>query len=162
MQLRTNRGRSLVALIGVGVLVLGVTQAANVAMAAAPDARVRCSLATLHGTYTMAAQGVQVSGSSAAPFAFAAMQTFDGKGGTTGVYSASFNGGIVRGQSFTGKYTVRPDCTGTELDDLGGGNHGTYDEFLSPDGTMVTVVETDEGAVMSGVMHRIPVQPRGD
>jgi len=162
MQLRTKRGRSLVALIGVGVLVLGISQAANVAIAAAPDARVRCSLATLNGTYTMAAQGVQVSGSTAAPFAFAAMQTFDGKGGTTGVYSLSFNGGIVRGQTLTGRYTVRPDCTATEKDDLGGGNQGNYDEFLSPDGTLVTVVETDDGAVMSEVMHRIPLQPRGD
>jgi hypothetical protein len=162
MQLRKNGGKSLAVVIGVGALVLGISQAASAAMTAAPDALARCSLATLNGTYTMAAHGVQIGGSTGTPFAFAAMQTFDGKGGTKGIYSASFNGGIVRGQTFTGKYTVKPDCTGTEMDDLGGGNQGTYDEFLSPDGNLVTVVETDNGSVMSGVMHRVPLQPSGD
>jgi hypothetical protein len=160
MQLGILRGRSLAGVIGIGVAVLGISQAAGAAMAAAAETGARCSLATLNGTYTMAAQGMQIGGSSAGPFAYAAMQTFDGKGGTKGVFSASFNGQIVRGQSFTGTYTVKPDCTGTETDFVGGSPFGHYDEFLSPDGNLATLSATDDGTVLSGTMYRVPLHSK--
>ena len=78
------------------------------------------------------------------------------------VLSANFSGFVVSGQSFTGTYTVKPDCTGTETDDLGGGSFGHYDEFLSPDGTSVSLSATDADTVLSGVMYRVPLRTRGD
>src|SRR5205823_6078767 len=119
-----------------------------------------CSLATLNGTYTMAAQGIQIGGTSAGPLAYAAIQTFDGKGGTKAVFSASFNGQIMRGQIFTGTNTIKPDCTGTETDYVGGSPFGRYGEFLSPDGNLVTLSATDDGAVLSGTMYRVPMHSK--
>jgi hypothetical protein len=110
----------------------------------------------------MGAQGTVISGGPSGPFGYAAMQAYDGKGGTKGVLSASFNGEILSGQTFTGTYTVKPDCTGTETDYVGGVAIGQYDEFLSPDGNLVTLSQTDQGSVLSGVMYRVALRSKGD
>ena len=63
-------------------------------------------------------------------------------------------------QGVTGTYTVKPDCTGTETVYVGGSSFGHYDEFLSPDGNLVTLSATDDGAVLSGTMYRVPMQSK--
>src|SRR5438132_12895880 len=100
MQSRRSVGRSLAIVIGGRLVVLGITQAAGAAIAAAAESGGRCSLATLNGTYMMAAQGTVISGGPSGPFGYAAMQAYDGKGGTKGVLSASVNGETLRGQTF--------------------------------------------------------------
>ena len=67
---------------------------------------------------------------------------------------------VCRGQSFTGTYTVKPDCTGTETDFVGGSPFGHYDEFLSPDGNLATLSATDDGTVLSGTMYRVPLHSK--
>jgi hypothetical protein len=137
-------------------LIAGISQAATGALAApgkASQARALCSLATLRGTYQYAADGVRVGGATAGPFALAGQSTFDGRGGVSGVFSASFGGTIVRGGAFTGTYTVNPDCTGTETG-AGGGMTIHFDNFIRPDGRLVASVQTDPGSVSSTVLTR--------
>jgi len=71
----------------------------------------------------------------------------------TEVYSASFNGSIFRSVREAGTYTVNPDCTGSEVDS-GGGTTQHYDEFLKPDGSQFTYVQTDSGVVSAGTVVR--------
>ena len=61
-----------------------------------------------------------------------------------------------------GRYTVNGDCTGTETADLGGGVLAHYDNFLSPDGSMYTAVQTDAGVVVTEVFHRVPLHSNDD
>ena len=69
------------AVIGVGSLVSGLSQSAGtgpLALASEMNsgARPMCSLATLHGTYSFAAESVQVSQPGAGPFAYAGFVTY--------------------------------------------------------------------------------------
>jgi hypothetical protein len=163
MQLRRRWGKWLaVVIVGVGVLVLGITQAAGAVLAATPGTGARCSLATFNGTYIMNTQGIEIGGATPGPFAYAAISVYDGKGCTQGTFSGSFNGVIVRNQFGTGTYTVNADCTVTETDNLGGGAFAHYDGFLSPDGNLITFVETDTGMIVSAIMHRVPPHSHGD
>jgi hypothetical protein len=68
----------------------------------------------------------------------------------------------VRNQFGTGTYTVNANCTVTETDNLGGGAFAHYDGFLSPDGNLITFVETDTGMIVSAVMYRVPLHSHGD
>jgi hypothetical protein len=55
---------------------------------------------------------------------------------------------------YTGTYTVHSDCTVTETDTDQTGAVAHYDEFLTPDGSLLTFVETDPGFVAAGVLSR--------
>ena len=86
------------------------------ALSVAPTARADdkgCSVASLQGTFAYTGTGFNVTpAGAAAPFAEVGTQTFDGKGATTTTFTASANGNIFQ-ITFTGTYTVNPDCTGT-------------------------------------------------
>jgi hypothetical protein len=72
-----------------------------------------CTNASVQGTFAYTGTGFVVTPTArAGPFAEAGTQTFDGKGGTTASFTASGNGNIFQ-TTFTGTYTVNPDCTGT-------------------------------------------------
>ena len=72
-----------------------------------------CSNSSLDGTYAYTGTGFIVTPAFAAgPFAEVGTQTFDGKGATSTTLTASQNGNIFQ-TTFTGTYTVNPDCTGT-------------------------------------------------
>jgi hypothetical protein len=161
MQLRRPSRSWLLVLVGIAVLALGVTQVASVtstALGAAPGAEAQCSLATLNGTYIMQAQGIALGGPAPGPFGYASISTYDGKGGTKATYSGSFNGVIRRNQALTGTYTVAADCTGTKTVELGGGVVSHYDMFLSPNGSMYTLVQTDSGVIVTAVFYRVPMR----
>lgn len=154
------------AVIGVGFLVVEMQQSAStgdVALASerSSDASAVCSLATLHGTYTFAADGVQIAEPGAGPFAYAGQITYDGKGGVTEVYSASFNGSISRTVRETGTYTVNRDCTESEVDS-GGGSTQHYDSFVHPDGSQFAFVQTDAGVVSAGTAIRTATRSKAD
>ena len=78
-----------------------------------------CSLRTLKGTYLYHCAGVQ--GSGQVHFAFAGKDQYNGDGTMTGVFSYSDKGNILHHVSYTGTYTVNPDCTGayTTMDENG-------------------------------------------
>jgi hypothetical protein len=126
-------------------------------------AAAQCSLATLKGTYVAAPTGFQIVRNDRVPFAIAVVQTFDGKGRTQGVFSANVNGNVVAHQvRFTGTYTVKPDCTGTQTLMPAPGNANHYDTFTTPDGSLITSVQTDPGVVSASVLSRGTGQQAGN
>ena len=100
----------------------------------------KCSVATLHGTYPFAFDGVEITGNNEqVPFAIAGYAVFDGKGKEKGVASSNFNGEVSRKEPVSGTYTVKADCTGTSTY-----TDGTrYDLFIAPDGSTYTFVQTN-------------------
>ena len=129
----------LVLLVGVVVVAVGAGFAKD------ENAEAKCSEATLHGTYLFAYDGVEFQKGKKVPIAVAGHQVFNGDGEQHGVSSVSFNGEIFRKHPFSGKYTVKADCTGTTTTN---GSHS--DLFIAPDGSMFTWVYTDPGVVASG------------
>ena len=72
-----------------------------------------CSNDSLQGTFAYTGTGFVVTPAAhAGPFAEVGTQTFDGNGATTTTFTASGNGNLFQ-TTFTGTYTVNPDCTGT-------------------------------------------------
>lgn len=72
----------------------------------------RCSLATLKGGYALFGQGMVVPGPPTPPFpvAHSGIVGFDGKGSFSGGETSNSSGVFVP-STFTGTYTVNPDCT---------------------------------------------------
>ncbi len=114
-----------------------------------------CSLRTLKGTYVYHCAGVQLVDGQPVHFAFAGKDQYNGDGTMTGVYSFSDNGTISHHVSYTGTYTVNPDCTGalTTKDENGVVTHA--DLFFGRDGEEVSFVLTDPGVVDAGVERRV-------
>ena len=125
---------STVAALMLGVLAAGAVYANN------EDAGAKkCSVATLHGTYLFAFDGVEIKGNNdQAPFAIAGYAVFDGNGKEKGVASSNFNGEVSRNEPVSGTYTVKADCTGTVTYADG----SQIDLFIAPDGSMFTFVQT--------------------
>jgi hypothetical protein len=155
---RMRPGRRLV--LGVGALTaVGCLAWVNGGLALASgrvsDSKAVCSLATLHGTYNFASDGVQIAPhDGAGPFAYAGLVTYDGKGGVKQVVTISSNGVITRNFRETGRYTVNADCTQSEVD-RGGGTTQHYEAFLRPDGSQFAFIQTDPGIVSAGTLTRI-------
>jgi hypothetical protein len=114
-----------------------------------------CSVATLHGTYQWANEGTQTAGSPKGPFSYAGQSTFDGQGHVIkGVFSGSSDGQAYGPLTYTGTYTVNPDCTGTEVDTPASGPAEHYAEYDAPNGSRYTYVELDAGIVSAGTGYR--------
>lgn len=78
----------------------------------------KCSNATLKGTFGVLERGtmfIQLFEDVTPPMAFSnvALATYDGQGNFSGTYTASDNG-VVVSDTFSGTYTVNPDCTMTD------------------------------------------------
>jgi len=137
----------VVVLISVGLLVGGQGYAQD----AEGTGMARCSLATLHGMYLFAGDGVAITGNDQVPFAAAGYEVYHGNGKVNVVFSRSVNGEITRHGRSSGTYTVNADCTGTvTYPDL----KEHFDQFIAPDGSMFTFVSTDPGVVASGFALR--------
>jgi hypothetical protein len=121
------------------LLVVGVVAILAVGAGYAKDesaAGAKCSVATLNGTYLFAQDGAVIKGKFQRPFALAGYDVFDGNGKVDAVFSANFNGDIIRKEHASGTYTVKADCTGTVT--YAGGTQ--VDLFIAPDGSMYTFV----------------------
>ena len=114
-----------------------------------------CSLRTLKGNYVYDCAGFQLVDGQQVHFAFAGRDHYNGDGTMTGVYSISDNGTLSHHVSYTGTYTVNPDCTGafTTKDENGAVIHA--DLFFGRDGEEVSFVLTDPGVVDAGVERRV-------
>lgn len=112
-----------------------------------------CSLRTLKGTYLYHCTGV--NGQDQDHFAFAGYDHYNGDGTMTGIYSFSDKDNILHHVSYTGTYTVNPDCTGTftTKDETGAVVHA--DLFFGRDGEEVSFLLTDAGVVDAGVERRV-------
>jgi hypothetical protein len=136
-------------LLSLGLLISGVGRPEQAA-GAKP-----CSLQTLKGAYVYHCAGVQLVNGQPVHFAFAGKDHYNGDGTMSGVYSLSFNGALSQKVSYTGTYTVNPDCTGafTTVDENGVVVHA--DLFFGRDGEEVSFVLTDPGVVDAGVERRV-------
>jgi len=122
-------------------------------------AQPECSEATLRGTYIYSYDGFIVGeGEEPEPFAFSGVESYDGAGSMTGIFSGSTNGAIDEDVLYTGTYTVNADCTSelTTVDPVTGEAH--YDQFVDPSGDEFRFVQTDEGVVASGSERRVSVE----
>lgn len=114
-----------------------------------------CSLRTLKGTYLYHCAGVYLVNGQPVPFAFAGKDQYNGDGTMSGVYSLSDNGTLSRHISYTGAYTVNPDCTGSFITKDENGVVQHVDLYFGRDGDEVSFVITDPGFVDSGVERRL-------
>src|SRR5918911_1356106 len=142
---------ALLVVVGVvgllGVLALG-TGFANDENA---SSRAKCSVATLHGTYLFAQNGVEIKGNDQRPFAIAGYDVFDGQGEVKGHATTNFNGKITHSKEpLPGTYTVKANCTGT----LTFRDGTRYDIFIAPDGSMFTFVHTNPELVSASFEQR--------
>jgi hypothetical protein len=143
----------------VGALVLLLPLALTGAGGAlAADAPATCSEATLRGMYLFANEGTTVSGKGRGPFALAGQNVFDGHGNEHGTITVSANGKITSSIPDTGKYTVKPDCTGSVS--FSDGN--TLDLFVAPDGSQFAFIQTNPGTVFAGFEQRVTARRLGD
>lgn len=157
--MRTPKIRALWvgALVGVGALFGGLgVFGGGLAVASGSDGNSgRCSDATLHGRYTFATESTQVSGTPPnGPFAYAGFVYYDGNGKNHEVYTISAAGQVTRHVTETGTYHINADCTGSETDTAPGIGTQHYDEFVSPDGSQISYIQTDEGIVSAGTLTR--------
>ena len=99
--------------IGAAVLIL----IALVAVGTAPSAEAQggCSSANLNGAYAVSRQGTLLTSvlglPAPAPWDEVALAHFNGTGSFFGTATVNI-GGIVLSATFTGTYTIYPDCTG--------------------------------------------------
>src|SRR3712207_2721567 len=120
--------------VGAGILTVGTGYAKDEDQTAGA----KCSEATLDGTYLFAYDGFELKGNDQRPFALAGYDVYDGNGKVRAVFSSNFNGEVTRNESLSGTYTVKEDCTGTLTFEDG----TRYDQFIAPDGSMFTFVQT--------------------
>jgi hypothetical protein len=120
----------------------------------------KCSVATLHGTYLFAQNGVEIKGNDQRPFALAGYDVFDGNGEVKGVASGNFNGETFRNDRFSGTYTVKANCTGTVTFKDGAATQG--DVFIAPDGSMFAFVRTTPEDVAAGIDEQVTAKQVGE
>jgi hypothetical protein len=136
------------------VFALAALALMNTLPASAGDGEVgkRCTLSSLRGKYGYSYQGtVEGFGGVAAVGPI----NFDGAGNTSATYSVNLGGTNFQG-SFTGAYTVNPDCTGTvriDLPLLGTSSHGRF--VIVDGGREAFFMGIDDGVTVTGVAKRI-------
>jgi hypothetical protein len=112
---------------------------------------VRCSNATMHGTYALSAGGFAGS----APIAVTGEVIYDGHGeGILVTETVSLNGTIVRGITGTGVFTVNSDCTGSKTFTTTAGT-SNFDFVITTDGSKITWISTDSGVALTGTGVRL-------
>jgi hypothetical protein len=152
---------------GTTAKVFTIAAVTTLALSIAPTAKaesVRCSNATLKGTYVDKDTGFLTAPNAvASPFAGLNIETFDGNGKMTGTGIGSLNGNIVA-VTQTGTYKVNPDCTGSytvKIDPLGLTVHGSF--VIVDGGNELQIIITDPGTVITCVARRrFPVRDSED
>ena len=160
-----RRTTSLIVLTGIVVVGLIVAERPSLRPSFVKVSVVRadedtCSLASLKGTYATHAQGTIIAplGSPfpSAPFPFgeAGIITLNGKGQHSGKTTVNL-GGVVLQPTFSGTYTVNPDCTGTITVQSSAG-FVLHDAIIVTRGGRATVeVETDPFTVITRTLEKI-------
>ena len=121
------------------------------AFTAAPGAPPKtCTVQTLHGSFVFSATGFNIVAGVQQPKAIVEVIEFNGDG-TLSVPAAtvSVNGMIVRSSPSIGTYTVEDDCVGTVAF-----NGPTYDIFISKDGDLLSMIQTNPNTVFQGAATR--------
>ena len=99
-------------------------------------------------------EGVQ--GSAQTHFASACKDQFHGDGTVSGVYSSTDKDNVFHNVSYTGTYTVNPDCTGTSTINVPGGGGPSFDLFIAPDGSeLATFATAPAGNQLASIDRRV-------
>ncbi len=77
----------------------------------------------------------------------------DGAGNITGTDTISYDGGAVK-RKLTGTYTVNADCTGTLVLNGDDTSVTNADFVIVNDGKEVSIVQTDDGFILTGDLKR--------
>jgi hypothetical protein len=113
----------------------------------------RCSVDKLHGQY-----GFKIDGSNVTPapgkIAAVGTQSFDGAGNFSATNYLSLNG-VVGLYSFTGTYTVNPDCTGIVTAHFAGGITSSMYFVLVENGSRLYSISVDPGSIVTGVYTKV-------
>jgi hypothetical protein len=113
--------------------------------------RTTCNNATLHGTYVYSYSGYSGAGNTLTRFAVAGLAIFHGDGTLNGVSTIATEGQpVAQLVTYTGTYTVKPDCTAKETDTDQTGAVSHFDDFTDPSGDKISFVQTDKDVVSSG------------
>jgi hypothetical protein len=120
-----------------------------------------CTAAILRGGYGAGTTGLINSSSNSnditigtfVPFAEAVHFVFDGKGKISGSSTADY-GGMIFPVTFTGTYSVKPNCTGSLTADAGDSGIIHRDLVIVDGGKEVEFVSTDAGLVIAGYMKK--------
>src|SRR5688572_28004412 len=109
-----------------------------------------CTEETLRGSYVFSASGFNIVAGVQQPKAIVEVIVFHGDG-TLEVPAAtvSLNGAIIRSLPSTGTYTVEDNCLGTITF-----NGPTFDAFLSKDGDVISMIQTNPNTVFQGLATR--------
>jgi hypothetical protein len=111
-----------------------------------------CSDATLNGDFGLSLAGHNIV--SSVLFAFVGTLSADGSGSFTGTGLSSRSGHMSR-LTFTGKYSVKPDCIGTASLSFRPGLVIVLEFVLVDDGREALVLVADTGTVEYGTIKRI-------
>ena len=120
-----------------------------------------CTNAILRGGYGAGTTGLINSSSNPndvtiptfVPFVEAVHFVFDGNGKFSGSSTADY-GGTIFPVTFTGTYSVKPNCTGSLTADAGANGIIHRDLVIVDSGKEVEFVSTDAGLVISGYMKK--------
>jgi hypothetical protein len=115
----------------------------------------RCSVRTLKGRYIFDRKGIFIDPATKVRTDFAAsgFNVYNGDGTMTGKSTSSFGGTFDR-LTFTGTYTVNPDCSGTVSFKASNGFSHTADIFISEDGDALSSILTDPDNVSTAMEWR--------
>lgn len=112
-----------------------------------------CSNTTVKGTYGFTGTGTVLG---IGPASSVGLFTAGEDGNITGSQTRSFNGDIAQ-ETFTGTYTVRPDCTGSASFVVQPGGRTAHFDFVvdDEDGNEVRAIQTDPGTVITTIDRRL-------
>jgi hypothetical protein len=114
----------------------------------------QCSAAMVSGGYSYNVNGTLFSNNTLAGFySIVGVITADGKGSVSGVDSISENGVAQTGRTYTGTYTIQPNCSGNMTLNYAG-QTAPFAIAVSASGTQVAFLQTGEGAVAAGLATR--------
>ena len=112
-----------------------------------------CDAALLNGAYAYAGHGTIASAGRVAPNSHVGRLNFDGKGKLAGTESNT-NSAETQVFTYSGRYTVNPDCTCTATATASGVTWN-YDFVAVNHGGDILYVIRDGGSALSGSMTRM-------
>ena len=131
-------------LVGGSILTLGLVRIPKV------EAQNSCTTASFQGPFGYTFTGL--TGFKALPFAAVGRLVADGQGSLAGAETDSSNGEIFQ-RTYTGTYTVNPDCTGSEVSYDNFGKTVKCDFVIVAGGTEIQVIETDKDTAVVGCLR---------
>jgi hypothetical protein len=131
------------------VSLISAVLVASLAPAALADDHHGCSNRSVAGPYGYTSSGNRTGVGAVAAVGIA---TLDHDGNLDGKQTISFNGAAIAVETFTGTYTVNPDCTGSFIVDVVSPiapRTSTLDVVWDDDSSQVRMIFTNTGTVIT-------------